>query len=328
MDRYSSGFYKIFSKRRQAVRPVHLLLSGSRPWDKSNVPPLYYEAFRDISFPNPPNFKDSPDPYADRFNTPEFWENVKPLLEQWRRGYYAMVNLLDDELCRLLKAISDAGIADDTIFIYTSDHGEMMGSQGRVQKLTFYEEAARVPFLIRWPGHTPEGKECDACINTPDIAPTILGLLGLDIPEEMEGMDLSHLALGQSGPEPDFAFMQGMGHTYLWIDGSEWRAVRDKRYTYTRYLRDGSEHLYDNLNDPYQTRNLVKDPGAQAVLKRMRDAMMSKMASLKDEFKTCTWYRDHWTAPDDPYSVTANAYGPFRGPYAPVPSNRGKLQAG
>src|SRR5690606_34830552 len=127
------------------------------------------------------------------------------------RVYYAMVANLDANVGRLLEAVDDLGLRENTIFVFTSDHGEMFGAQGRRAKNIFYEEAVRVPLIMRWPGHIPAGSTSDVCLNTPDIMPTLLSLLGLPIPDEVEGMDLSHCALGRSGPEPEAAFMQGMG---------------------------------------------------------------------------------------------------------------------
>jgi arylsulfatase A-like enzyme len=200
----------------------------------------------------------------------------------------------------------------------------MFGSQGRVYKLTFYEEAARVPFIVKWKGHVDPSVSSDVCLNTPDIAPTLLGLLKLPVPAEMEGMDLSHVFLAEPGPEPEFALLQGMGHTYQWIDGSEWRAIRDKQFTYARYLVDGSEHLYDNQNDPLQMNNLVSDPEWSEKLLEMRNGVADKMAEINDEFKPCTWYRDHWMDPDDEFSIIGAAQGPFTGPYPPVSSMRAR----
>lgn len=89
----------------------------------------------------------------------------------------------------------------------------------------------RVPFLRRWPGRIPAGLASDACLNTPDIMPALLGLAGLPIPAKVEGLDLSHCAFGRPGPEPDAAFMQNTGVCAVWEDGCEWRALRDPRYT-------------------------------------------------------------------------------------------------
>ena len=124
-------------------------------------------------------------------------------------------------------------------------------------------------------------------------------------------MDLSQLARGEKGPEPDFAFLQGLGHTYLWRDGFEWRAVRDKQYTYAKYLRDGSEVLFDNQADPQQARNLSADPAQRETLETMRTRLAGKMKELGDTFEKCSWYRDHWT--DGNRNIIASARGKFPG---------------
>jgi arylsulfatase A-like enzyme len=146
-------------------------------------------------------------------------------------------------------------------------------------------------------------------MGTPDIMPTLLGLMGLPVPGAVEGMDLSHLARGRKGPEPEFAFMQGLGHTCQWNDGFEWRAVRDRRHTYAIYRRDRSELLFDNQGDPLQMRNLARDPGHRDTLDRLRKQMAEKMKSLDDTFEACTWYRDHWT--DGKRNIVASAKGKF-----------------
>jgi len=310
--------------------PFALFLSYSPPhdpWSQDNVPKKYYDMYKDVSFPHPENFSPDPDQYADRNKNPKVWKNrIVDGLEDWRRCYYAMVAMMDDELGKLSNALKKAGLEDDTIFVYTSDHGEMFGAQGRMYKLTFYEESARVPFYIRWPGKIKKDSSTDVCLNSPDIAPTLLGMAGVPVPGEMEGQDLSGAALGRKGPDPDYALLQGVGHTYLWKNGAEWRAVRDKRYTYARYLVDGKEHLYDNQKDPLQKKNLVDDKTAKAVLKRMRKALGDKMKEINDEFLPFTDYREKFMAKGDPYSIVASAKGPFKGPYAAIPSTRAKRQ--
>ena len=106
------------------------------------------------------------------------------------------------------------------------------------------------------------------------------------MPEEAEGEDLSHLALGEKGPEPEAAFLQGLGHTYLWKDGHEWRALRDKKYTYAIYV-DVSELLFDNLKDPHQMKNLINDRKYRKVADRLREIMDNKMNELEDTFEKC-----------------------------------------
>jgi len=280
------------------------------PWNKDNVPEEYYDEFKTVQFDHPPNWSNQPDPYMDRFKDPERWlEYYKPNIPEWKRIYYAMTSSLDTYMGRLEAKLEALGIAENTIVVFTSDHGEMMGERGRIQKMIFYEPAARVPFLIKWPGEIPAGLQSDVCLNTPDIMPTLLSLMDLPIPKKVEGMDLSHVARGEPGPEPEMAFLQGMGHTYRWINGSEWRAVRNKRYTYATYLQDGKELLFDHQKDPRQNHNLADDPVHATIKEELKTYMHQKMETLNDPFKPCTWYRDKWT--DGDRNIVASARGNF-----------------
>ncbi|MFQ5806486.1 MAG: sulfatase [Phycisphaerae bacterium] len=306
---YGEGVYEPDAQTDMAIdfirriagreRPFALFLSYGTPhdpWSRHNVPKEYYDMFKKAEFPLPASWSDTPDQYMDRHTDLKRWlEYWKPKLPEFQHVYYAMSANLDWNIGRLLRAIDDAGIRENTIFVFTSDHGEMFGAHGRVQKAIFYEEAVRVPFLLRWSGRVPAGHVSDACLGTPDIMPTLLSLMGLPVPKEVEGIDLSHPARGEAGEEPEAAFLQGMGHTYLWKDGFEWRALRDKRYTYAIYHVDKSELLFDNQADPHQVKNLAGDPKHQTTLERFRRMLKKKMDALNDAFEKCTWYRDHWT---------------------------------
>ena len=276
--------------------PFALFLSFGTPhdpWTRDNVPAADYEMFRDVDFPLPPNYRDENDPYADA------WAMMSPAeraaLPEWMRVYYAMTTNLDRNLGRLLQAVDDRGLRDNTIFVFTSDHGEMFGAQGRRAKNIFYEEAVRVPFLVRWQGQIPEGHVSDACLNTPDIMPTLLSMMDLPIPEAVEGTDLSEAAFGRPIDGPEMAFMQGMGCTAKWEDGHEWRALRTKRYTYAIHRPDRTEKLFDNIADPFQTRNLIDEPELTKLRDQFRIALQQRMNALNDTFEACTWYRDNWT---------------------------------
>ncbi|NQU20645.1 MAG: sulfatase, partial [Candidatus Nealsonbacteria bacterium] len=225
----------------QAEQPFALMLSYGTPhdpWGWNNVPERYAEMFRDVRFPKPPNYSAVQDPYADAWAT--MGKAYVDHLEQYQQGYYAMTANLDWNIGRLMAALREKGQLDNTIVVFTSDHGEMFGAHGRRAKNIFYEEAARVPFLVHWPKRIAAGGTSDACLNTPDIMPTLLGMLDLPVPEAVEGMDLSHCALGIEGPEPEAALMQNTGACAAWQDGHEWRALRDKRFTYAVYRRDSA----------------------------------------------------------------------------------------
>ena len=203
-------------------KPFALFLSlgtTHAPWDRGNVPAEYLALFDDVEFALQPNYRPYNDPYADAWA--RLSQDERGELTEWMRVYYAMTANLDWNIGRLLEAIAGLGLAENTIFVFTSDHGEMFGAQGRRAKNIFYDEAVRVPFLIRWPGVIAPGAVADACLNTPDIIPTLLSALGLPIPAEAEGFDFSPLLRGQPIDEPSAAFMQGMGATAIFEDGHE-----------------------------------------------------------------------------------------------------------
>lgn len=331
-EEFTSLALEYIKNASQKEEPFALFLSWNPPhdpWKRTNVLPECYEKFKNTTFELPPNFKDVPDKYMDRFPQEYFdgktkWRNDfinGDGYQEVMRCYYAMVNSIDYQFGRVMAMVEELGIADNTIIVFTSDHGEMFTSQGRMFKLTFYDEAARVPFLVKYPPLHTQGTS-DVCLNTPDISPTLLGLMGLhdDIPAEMEGSDLSFILRNEEGVEPEFALMQGMGHTFQWINGYEWRSIRDKRYTYAKYRVDGAEFLYDRQTDPYMKQNQVNDKDYSAVLERLRSQMAGKMKELKDDFHPCTWYRDHWMYKR--FSIKAAAKGEF-GPLPPVEPIRG-----
>jgi arylsulfatase A-like enzyme len=277
-------------------RPFALFLSWGPPhdpWDTNNVPPEYLEMYRNVKLPRRPNYSETSDPYAD--NWARLPADYGRLVDGFQRAYYAQTANIDWNVGRIVKALEEQGLAKNTILVFTSDHGEMFGAHGRRAKYIFYEEAARVPFLMRWPERIPPKQVSDALLGTPDIMPTLLSLLGLPVPRSVEGADLSRHALGHGGSGPEAAHMQGMGTTAAWQDGTEWRALRDHEYTYGIYRRDGSELLFHNLRDPFQLRNLAAEKSASLILREYRERSQQWRQERNDSFESCTWYRDHWT---------------------------------
>jgi arylsulfatase A-like enzyme len=263
------------------------------PWDANNVRPDDLELFKDVQLPRRPNYSEQSDPYAD--NWARLPKNYPQLIDRFQQTYYAQTVGIDRSVGRIMQALEDEGLAENTILVFTSDHGEMFGAHGRKAKYIFYEEAARIPFLMRWPGHIPAKLVTDTLLGTPDIMPTLLSLLNLPIPGSVEGTDLSRHALGKGGSGPTAAHMQGMGTTAAWTDGTEWRALRDGEYTYAIYHRDGRELLFHNRKDPYQLRDLAEDKAQAATLAHYRELSQKWRNAQNDTFEACTWYRDRWT---------------------------------
>ena len=233
--------------------------------------------------------------------------NVPPELEVQTRqdlaGYYAHVSALDALMGDLMRTLDETGIADNTLFVFWSDHGDMLGSQGQWRKQRPWEESIHVPLLIQYPalfGH--EGRTVDVMINTPDLMPTLLGLCNVAIPATVTAIDYSRYLRGEKGAPADavlLACYQPFGeYTRAQHDGREYRGVRTARYTYVRDL-NGAWLLYDNLRDPYQQHNVVSSPEYTHDRGELDQQLNLLLARCGDDFLAGAQYIEKWGYPVD-----------------------------
>jgi len=211
------------------------------------------------------------------------------------RGYYAHCSALDDCIGELQQAIKEVGIDENTIFVFTSDHGDMLYSHGQMKKQQPYDESIRVPFLIKYPALFKQAKEIKTPFASEDIMPTLLGLSKVDIPETVEGKDFSAHLQGDatdvkaaliSCPVPFHQWNRKRG-------GREYRGVRTKRYTYARDL-NGPWLLFDNEKDPYQMNNLVNKQEYAKLQQQLEKELANLLKETGDEFKEGQYYMDLW----------------------------------
>jgi len=224
-------------------------------------------------------------------------ESMVDAAKKEAQGYYAHCEALDQSIGELLASLDELGISDNTLIVFTSDHGEMLGGHGvrpRAKQVPL-AESARVPMLLHFPPiHGKTGRVVETPITTPDIFPTIFGMLGLPIPATYEGDDLSEVLTGNSEIEGHAAlYMQlspwGVAGEY----GREYRAVKTSQYTYVRSL-EGPWLLFDDINDPLQMNNLVANPDYEDLAIELDQRLWKLLARLGDEFKPAQWYIDKW----------------------------------
>ncbi len=262
------------------------------PWIKENVPEEYYNKFKDVKINLPENYLPYNDYHADLWAKLKKKERIE--LPEWIRCYYAMVNNLDDNIKRLYEGIEKLDLFKDSVVVFTSDHGELFGAHGRRAKNIFYDEAVRVPFLIKYDPLIKNGKT-DAVFNTVDIMPTLLGLLGINSPKEVEGKNRLDELLGKvKQDEYEGSLMMCCGPTAIYGNGREWRAYRTKQYTYAIFRSDRKELLFDNINDPLQMHNLVKDPNYKEIYNILKSKMYEEMNRIGDDFEPNSFYKHHW----------------------------------
>ena len=255
----------------------------------------------------------APEEYRQMYDSAEMQihPNVPPemagMVKKDLAGYYAHCTALDDMVGEILQTLDEQGIADNTIILFTSDHGDLLGSHRAYKKQQAYEESVRIPMLIRAP--QLQASEYRALVNSYDIMPTLLSLSGIPIPESVQGTDYSQYLKG-SAPLPDTATVlscvQPFGQWNRFDHGGrEYRGLRTLRYTYTRDL-NGPWQLFDNEKDPYQMNNLADDPAAQALVSKMDALLQQKLEAQGDEFLPGMEYIARWG-----YEVDAKQTVPY-----------------
>jgi arylsulfatase A-like enzyme len=190
-------------------------------------------------------------------------------------AYYAAITALDDQVGRLLATLKETGADKNTIILFTSDHGDMLGNHGLRRKRKPHDESARVPGLVRWPARVPKGQVVDTLFSHVDMAPTLLALAGLEVPKSMQGADLSQVALGKTTAGPEAVLLQ------IFVpfnpDGiaKPWRGLVTATNTYARY-EDAPWVLFDDKADPHQMKNLAAD-SVQTALREKLDAQLAAL---------------------------------------------------
>ncbi len=229
-------------------------------------------------------------------------------------GYYAHCTALDSCIGALRKTIKSAGIEENTIFVFTSDHGEMLGSHGvhPEAKQRPWDESIKVPFLLYYPALANHSvKFIKYPINTPDILPTLLSLSGIEKPNSIEGDDLSKIITGKKKLTDRSALFMNLAPFSENFGGDEFRGIRTSKYTYVRNLK-GPWMLFDNDKDPYQMQNLVNDSKAKNLQMQLDKQLMQMLKERKDSFQPKDYYIKKWG-----YKLKKNKgeipYGP--GPY-------------
>jgi arylsulfatase A-like enzyme len=233
---------------------------------------------------------------------PNVPEEAAAAARQDLAGYYAHCAALDECAGRVVKTLEETGLADDTILVFTSDHGDMLGSHGMQRKQKPWDESIRVPFLVHYPAELGrQGRQLTTPVNAPDIMPTLLGLVGAQIPETVEGTDRSGLLRAEVPDRDEPALLTCPSPFGEWTrarGGREYRGVRTVRYTYVRSL-DGPWLLYDNQQDPYQMENLVAKPEHSVLESELESLLSAKLRQTGDDFRPGTEYIEKWGYPVD-----------------------------
>ena len=198
-------------------------------------------------------------------------------------AYYAMIKLIDDQVGRILESLEETGQREKTVILFTSDHGEMLGDHGLIQKgCRFYEGLVRVPLIVSWPGHIESGLKSDALVELLDKAPTLLELAGLKVPDRMQGRSLLPILQGEVSEDRRRDFVRCEYYDAIDMpDGTFATMYRDRSHKLVVYHGHQHGELYDLEADPGEFENLWDEPSSQGLkldlMKRSYDSSMLAM---------------------------------------------------
>jgi arylsulfatase A-like enzyme len=254
-------------------RPWLLSVNPFDPHPPYNPPWEYYRRFDPATLPGP-LFRESDLAHQGRLGGIDFQtEPMRPDAFDGAGGrkaqalYYAMIEQVDEQFGRILDALDRTGQRDNTVIIFTSDHGEALGDHGLAHKgCRFFDGLTRVPLLWSWPGRFVSGLRSDALVGLIDIAPTLLELAGLPVPERMQGRSLLPILTGEAAPDHHRDFVRCEYYDAVDLPRASFATMyRDRRWKLVVYHDLGLGELYDLEADPGEFESRWDDPAYQAV---------------------------------------------------------------
>jgi arylsulfatase A-like enzyme len=274
--------------------PLFVRWDPSEPHLPNVVPEPYASLYDPADIPPWPNFADPLEgkPYIQAqmrrtWGTDGWtWDDWAPLVAR----YFGEVSLLDAQVGRILNVLDRLGLTENTLVVYSADHGDMTGSHGMLDKhYIFYEEAARVPLIARGPG-VAAGAVCDAFVTHGlDLAATFCAAAGVPAPDTFQGESLLPLLAAPDGAEDrrEDIYAQYFGSQFGLYSQ---RMLRDARWKYV-FNATAEDELYDLASDPAELTNRITDPACAADLSRLRRRLIAWMEQAGDPLL------NQWTRP-------------------------------
>ncbi|MBT3272975.1 MAG: sulfatase-like hydrolase/transferase, partial [Spirochaetales bacterium] len=258
-----------FLTDRDPESPFFLYAGFRAPHPPWCAPPRFHDLYDPDNIGELPNynvtFKDKPRRVIERVNYYELWNLSEEMIRRSIAAYFGFVTYTDYCVGRLIEAVEDAGLSEDTLIVYTADHGEMLYKNGICEKHTFFEDAVGIPLIISQPGVVPAGGRSDALISNIDLLPTIMAMTGIEPPCSVEGKDIRPTFEGES--------IQDHIYSEYYHSLDPCRMVRDERYKYIHTEEDICE-LYDLRNDPLEQINLAWFPQYASRIRAMEKQVM------------------------------------------------------
>lgn len=275
--------------------PWHIRLEFSEPHLPCNPHPSFAEMYDPAALPEWRSFGETfaDKPYIQRQQLVNWrvehyaWQDWAPIVAR----YYAMISQVDDAVGHVLGAIKRLGLEEDTVVVFTSDHGDMCGGHRMMDKhYVMYDDVVKVPLIVKYPKRIPAGRTYDELVyNLLDISPTLLDIAGIAPPASMQGRTLLPLLEGHAMPD----WRQEVVATY---HGQQFglftqRMLRTKRWKYIWNATDVDE-WYDLAADPDELANAIGNPEHQAMIAQFRRRLYQILHEEGDTMVHNAWMKD------------------------------------
>ncbi|MBI9016038.1 MAG: arylsulfatase [Phycisphaerae bacterium] len=301
-NEYVSGVYKLpeelhptvwtgktacdFIKNYDKQQPWMMKVSFARPHSPYDPPQRFWDMY---------NTEDMPSPWVgdwtDRFKTKAGGANAwygdlgVAQAKESRHGYYGSITFIDEQVGKVIQSLKDRGVYDETLIVFTADHGDMLGDHHHWRKTYAYEGSARIPMLLRWPENMKtkvvRGATLDLTVDLRDVLPTFLDAAGAKIPDDMDGMSMLRPVRAKN---PNWREYIDFEHATCYDSLNNWCALTDGKIKYIYCYTDGSEQLFNLENDPHELTQLSGKSEYQGTLALWRGRMVEHFAERGDRY--------------------------------------------
>lgn len=269
---------KLLGEHAKEKSPFFMAVGLYRPHTPYVAPKSYFEKYppEKINVPKVPDsyFESLPAPAAKSLTRKKDQLNLaEELAKQAIQAYYASITFADAQVGRIVDAVDRLGLAENTVIVFTSDHGYHMGEHGHWQKTTLFENAARVPLIIAAPDSKAAGQSTECPAEMIDFYPTLAELCGLDAPTNLSGVSLKAALNDPSArPRTDALTQYDVGYS-----------LRTERYRYTEWGENGSlgAELYDHETDPEELDNLADSAASETIVNRLSKRLRQRIADAR-----------------------------------------------
>lgn len=274
-----------FLRRRDPSKPFFLWMSFVRPHPPFDPPQAYLDLYKDIEIPDPPvgDWTAKEDPTQEGLNPVTFRGNVPTRrLKYAMAAYYALITHLDHQIGRFLQVLNEYGELNDTIIVFTSDHGELLGDHNLFRKSLPYEGSTRVPFIINDPGNRlglKRGTVAEEVVEMRDIMPTLLDAAGVAVPSSVEGKSV--IGIGRGDDDTDW---RDYLHGEQAQDNASNHWVTNGKEKFIWFSQTGEEQYFNLEQDPNELHNAVNDLGAQERVGHWRSVLIRELEGCEEGY--------------------------------------------